>query len=79
MMATTLKREIRDIIQYRNAYFLAFSATMGYACYGWEIGLIGGVVALPSFQQYFGLLSESASARASLSANIVSILQAGGL
>ncbi|KAG1761509.1 general substrate transporter [Suillus occidentalis] len=77
-MATTLKREIRDIVQYRNAYFLAFSATMGYACYGWEIGLIGGVVALPSFQQYFGLLSESASARASLSANIVSILQAGG-
>ncbi|KAG2749931.1 general substrate transporter [Suillus brevipes Sb2] len=77
-MATTLKKELRDIIQYRNAYFLAFSATTGYVCFGWDIGLIGGVLALPSFQQYFGLLSESASARASLSANIVSVLQAGG-
>jgi hypothetical protein len=78
-MAATLKRELRDIIQYRNAYFLAVSATMGYACFGWEIGLIGGVLALPSFEEYFGLLSESASARASLSANIVSVLQGGGL
>jgi sugar porter (SP) family MFS transporter len=77
-MAATLKRELRDIIQYRNAYFLAVSATMGYACFGWEIGLIGGVLALPSFEEYFGLLSESASARASLSANIVSVLQGGG-
>lgn len=77
-MATTLKRELRDIIQYRNAYFLAFSATTGYVCFGWDIGLIGGVISLPSFQEYFGLLSESASARASLSANIVSVLQGGG-
>ncbi|KAG1736514.1 general substrate transporter [Suillus lakei] len=77
-MATTLKRELRDIIRYRNAYFLAFSATLGYACFGWEIGLIGGVLTLPSFEEYFGLLSESASARASVSANIVSVLQAGG-
>ncbi|KAG2033315.1 general substrate transporter [Suillus americanus] len=77
-MATTLKRELRDIIQYRNAYFLAFSATTGFICFGWEIGLIGGVLALPSFQEYFGLLSESASARASTSANIVSVLQGGG-
>ncbi|KAG1896923.1 general substrate transporter [Suillus fuscotomentosus] len=78
IMATTLKGELRDIIQYRNAYLLAFSATTGYVCFGWEIGLIGGVITLPSFQEYFGLLSESASARASLSANIVSVLQAGG-
>ncbi|KAG2337461.1 general substrate transporter [Suillus weaverae] len=77
-MAMSFRKELRDIIQYRNAYFLAFSATMGYVCFGWEIGLIGGVLVLPSFQEYFGLLSESASARASLSANIVSVLQAGG-
>ncbi|KAG2337459.1 general substrate transporter [Suillus weaverae] len=77
-MATSFRRELRDIIQYRNAYFLAFSATTGYVCFGWDIGLIGGVLALPSFQQYFGLLSEPASVRASLSANIVSVLQAGG-
>lgn len=77
-MVTTLKKELLDIIRYRNAYFLAFSATTGFVCFGWEIGLIGGVIALPSFQESFGLLSESASARASVSANIVSVLQAGG-
>ncbi|KAG1887160.1 hypothetical protein F4604DRAFT_1889886 [Suillus subluteus] len=77
-MATTLKRELQDIIQYRNAYFLAFSGTMGFVCFGWELGLIGGVLALPSFQEYFGLSSESASARASSSANIISVLQGGG-
>ncbi|OAX41445.1 general substrate transporter [Rhizopogon vinicolor AM-OR11-026] len=77
-MATTLKKELKEIIQYRNAYFLAFSATTGYVCFGWDIGLIGGVIALPSFQEYFGLLSESASAQASFDGNIVSVLQAGG-
>ncbi|KAG1869966.1 general substrate transporter [Suillus subluteus] len=51
---------------------------MGFVRFGWEIGLIGSVLALPSFQEYFGLSSESASARASLSANIASVLQGGG-
>lgn len=74
----TWRTELQQTIQYRNAYFLAFSATAGYVCFGWDIGLIGGVLALPSFQQYFGLDKESASARASLSGNIVSVLQAGG-
>ncbi|KAI6133493.1 general substrate transporter [Pisolithus thermaeus] len=74
----TWRRELQQTIQYRNAYFLAFSATAGYVCFGWDIGLIGGVLALPSFQDYFGLDKESASARASLSGNIVSVLQAGG-
>ncbi|KIJ62868.1 hypothetical protein HYDPIDRAFT_135316 [Hydnomerulius pinastri MD-312] len=74
----TWKKELDDLVQYRNAYFLAFSATTGYICFGWDIGLIGGVLALPSFQQYFGLDKESPSARAALSGNIVSVLQAGG-
>ena len=74
-----IKKEWNDIILYRNAYALAFSATAGYVCFGWDIGLIGGVIALPSFKQYFGLDKESPSAQASLSGNIVSVLQAGGL
>ncbi|KAF8839536.1 general substrate transporter [Paxillus ammoniavirescens] len=73
-----LKKELDELIQYRNAYFLAFAATTGYVCFGWDIGLIGGVLALPSFQQYFGLDKESSAARAALSGNIVSVLQAGG-
>jgi len=74
-----LKKELDELIRYRNAYFLAFSATTGYVCFGWDIGLIGGVLALPSFKQYFGLDKESAAALAALSGNIVSVLQAGGL
>ncbi|KAF8553903.1 general substrate transporter [Imleria badia] len=73
-----LKKELDELLHYRNAYFLAFSATTGYVCFGWDIGLIGGVLALPSFQQYFGLDKESAAARATLSGNVVSVLQAGG-
>lgn len=42
-------------------------------------GLIGGVLALKSFQEYFGLDQKSAAARADLSGNIVSVLQAGCL
>ena len=74
-----LKKELNELRHYRNAYLLAFSATTGYVCFGWDIGLIGGVLALPSFRQYFGIDQESASAQAALSGNIVSVLQAGGL
>lgn len=42
-------------------------------------GLIGGVLALKSFQQYFGLDKLSPGQHASLNGNIVSILQAGSL
>lgn len=75
----TWSKEVRETIQYRNAYFLAYSATAGYVCFGWDIGLIGGVLSLPSFANYFGIDKESASARAALSGNIVSVLTAGGL
>lgn len=74
-----LKREWDDLVRYRNAYFLAFSATTGYVCFGWDIGLIGGVLALPSFQQYFGFDNQSEASFAALSGDIVSVLQAGGL
>ncbi|KIK97019.1 hypothetical protein PAXRUDRAFT_137157 [Paxillus rubicundulus Ve08.2h10] len=50
---------------------------MGSIFYGWDIGLIGGILSLPSFQQYFGVDKISASAQANLNGNIVSILQAG--
>jgi len=73
------RKEVRETIQYRNAYFLAYSATAGYVCFGWDIGLIGGVLALPSFTHYFGIDQESSDARATLSGNIVSVLTAGGL
>ncbi|KAG7451324.1 general substrate transporter [Guyanagaster necrorhizus] len=72
-----LKDELALVSQYRNAYVLAFSAAMGSVFYGWDIGLIGGVLSLASFQEYFGLDKASASVKADLSGNIVSVLQGG--
>ncbi|EGN99477.1 hypothetical protein SERLA73DRAFT_54552 [Serpula lacrymans var. lacrymans S7.3] len=50
---------------------------MGYYCYGWDFGSIGGVISLPSFQEYFGLDKQSDGVRANLSGNIVSVFVAG--
>ena len=68
-----------DVVRYRHAYALAASAAMGSIFYGWDIGVIGGVLALPSFKTYFGLDKLSASANADLSGNIVAVLQGGCL
>ena len=70
---------LSDITRYRHAYAIAASAAMGSIFYGWDIGLIGGVIALPSFRSYFGLAEMSSSAQANLSGNIVSVLQGGCL
>ncbi|KAJ7707524.1 general substrate transporter [Mycena rosella] len=58
----TLKSEVEEMLgRYRNAYFLAASAAMGSVFFGYDIGIIGGVIALPSFK----------------AGNIVAILQGG--
>ncbi|KAF8442288.1 general substrate transporter [Boletus edulis BED1] len=71
------RTELENLSRNRNAYVLALSATMGSIFFGWDTGLIGGVLSLPSFQQYFGVDKLSPSAQANLNGNIVSILQAG--
>ncbi|KAF7298840.1 Sugar transporter [Mycena indigotica] len=72
-----LKAQLDEIREYRNAYFLAFAVAMGSVFFGYDIGLIGGVLALESFQKYFGLDKMSPSERASISGNIVAVLQVG--
>lgn len=74
-----LQKELAEISRYRNAYGLALSAAMGSIFYGWDIGLIGGILALKSFQASFGYTNKSTAQKADLSGNIVSILQAGCL
>ncbi|EME45011.1 hypothetical protein DOTSEDRAFT_70907 [Dothistroma septosporum NZE10] len=78
MSTTTKKPNIvwQDLVQYRRAYFLTAVAAFGGMLFGWDTGLIGGVLTMKSFQNSFGLDSESA-AYANLSGNIVSVLQAG--
>ncbi|KAF7316717.1 MFS domain-containing protein [Mycena chlorophos] len=73
----TLGDQLREIQHYRNAYILAASAAMGSVTYGYDIGIIGGLIALPSFKSYFGIDKMSASAQANFSGNIVSVLQGG--
>ncbi|KAF7336769.1 putative quinate permease [Mycena venus] len=73
----TFAEQLQEIRHYRNAYFLAVSAAMGSVFYGYDIGIIGGVITLPAFKTYFGINEMSASAKAALSGNIVSILQGG--
>ena len=75
----TLKNQLNEFVRYRHAYAIAASAAMGSIFYGWDIGIIGGVLVLPSFKSYFGLDHASASAQADLSGNIVSVLQGGCL
>ncbi|KAK0391833.1 hypothetical protein NLU13_1332 [Sarocladium strictum] len=60
-----------------RVYALAVSAAMGSAMFGYDSAFIGGTMALPSFQDRFGLSSASGDALANLRANIVSTFQAG--
>lgn len=76
-MATTKPSTIwSDIKQYRRAYLLTAVTSFGGMLFGWDTGLIGGVLTMKSFQNSFDLNSKSA-AYANLSGNIVSVLQAG--
>ncbi|KXN84769.1 Quinate permease [Leucoagaricus sp. SymC.cos] len=74
---TFIRDQVQELKSFRNAYVLAASASLGSIFYGWDIGLIGGVLALKSFQEYFGLDKKTAAERADLNGNIVSVLQAG--
>ncbi|EGP89400.1 uncharacterized protein MYCGRDRAFT_56726, partial [Zymoseptoria tritici IPO323] len=67
-----------DIVQYRRAYLLTAVASFGGMLFGWDTGLIGGVLTMKSFQDSFGLDKVNQPDRfASLSGNIVSVLQLG--
>ncbi|KAJ7079785.1 general substrate transporter [Mycena belliarum] len=75
----SFKSQLEDLSRYRNSYFLAFSIAMGSVFFGYDIGLIGGVLSLDSFQRYFGLDKMDAGEKAALNGNIVAILQVGCL
>ncbi|CAN8101001.1 unnamed protein product [Discula destructiva] len=61
-----------------RVYLLACSACFGAMSFGWDSSVIGGVIALDPFIKDFKLGSKGSVAEANLSANIVSVLQAGG-
>jgi len=65
-----------DMKAYRRVYFLTAVASFGGMLFGWDTGLIGGVLTMDSFQHSFHLDPRSPDF-ANLQGNIVSVLQAG--
>lgn len=69
-----------DIKAYRNAYILTLITAFGGMLFGWDTGLIGGVLTMKPFQESFGLKNTTFAEKrefSNLSGNIVSVLQAG--
>lgn len=75
--AMGFKDALADVSRYRNAYTLALSASMGSIFFGWDTGLMGGILTLKSFQDYFGIDKLPKSDQANFNGNIVSVMQAG--
>ncbi|KAI8622945.1 MFS sugar transporter-like protein [Xylariaceae sp. FL1651] len=73
-----MKNDPREIYGWR-VYLLACSACFGAASFGWDSGVIGGVIKLQPFVDDYKLGDPSTVASANLQANIVSVLQAGCL
>ncbi|OTB01330.1 hypothetical protein M426DRAFT_221540 [Hypoxylon sp. CI-4A] len=71
-----MKTDPKEIYGWR-VYLLACSACFGAMSFGWDSGVIGGVINLPSFIDAYGLGSSDDVATANLQGNIVSVLQAG--
>ncbi|KAG8930793.1 hypothetical protein FRC02_003665 [Tulasnella sp. 418] len=65
-----------DFKQNRQAYLMAVAACWGGMLFGWDTGLIGGILPRASFKRSFGL-DKNPDAYADLSGWIVSVLQAG--
>ncbi|KAI0169981.1 general substrate transporter [Hypoxylon sp. FL1284] len=71
-----MKTDPKEIYGWR-VYLLACSACFGAMSFGWDSGVIGGVINLEAFIEAYGLGSKDDVATANLQGNIVSVLQAG--
>lgn len=64
-----------------RVYWLAFIVYWGIVLFGYDTGIAGGVVSAPYFREQFGLLNPNKTLNKSksdnISANVVSVLQAG--
>ncbi|KAH8804868.1 MFS sugar transporter-like protein [Xylogone sp. PMI_703] len=71
---------LHDVKVNRGAYILTAITSFGGMLFGWDTGLIGGVLTVKSFQESFGIKTDTPAqqkAFSDLSGNIVSVLQAG--
>ncbi|KAJ7069602.1 general substrate transporter [Mycena amicta] len=75
----SLTAQLDEFRHFQNAYFLALAVATGSLFFGYDIGLIGGVLSLDSFQRYFGVDKMDSEEKAQISGNIVAVLQVGCL
>ncbi|RWA09120.1 hypothetical protein EKO27_g5988 [Xylaria grammica] len=71
-----MKTDPKEIYGWR-VFLLACSACFGAASFGWDSGVIGGVIKIDSFIKDYNLGDTGSVNSANLQANIVSVLQAG--
>lgn len=71
-----MRRDPDEIYGWR-VFALVCASCFGGMLFGWDIGAIGGVLAMRPVQERFGTLHRSRLAKADLDQNIVSTLQAG--
>lgn len=73
-----IKLDPDEVYNWR-VFALACAACFGGTLFGMDIGIIGGVLQLPDFQDEFGLTTLSKIQKSNLSANLVSVMQAGAV
>ena len=74
----SVKLDPPEVYNWR-VFALAAAACFGGTLFGMDIGIIGGVLTLPDFQDEYGLTDLSKTAKSNLSANLVSVMQAGAI
>lgn len=79
-LKSQFKKCYAQLKKHRKAYILTMVASFGGMLYGWDTGLIGGILIMEPFQKSFGLKNKTPEEQktfSNISGNIVSMLQAG--
>ncbi|KAE8406241.1 hypothetical protein BDV37DRAFT_292457 [Aspergillus pseudonomiae] len=86
--ANSPQNEARDCVypgfQFRNSatpqchdFLISLSACGASMLFGFDMGVIGGVLTMNSFKEQYGLIGREDTVLANLESNIVSVIQAG--
>ncbi|OJJ31991.1 hypothetical protein ASPWEDRAFT_116928 [Aspergillus wentii DTO 134E9] len=71
-----VKNDPQEIYNLR-VVLISFAACGASMLFGFDMGVIGGVLTMDSFKEEYGLVNKDATVLANLSSNIVSVIQAG--
>ncbi|ORX37073.1 general substrate transporter [Kockovaella imperatae] len=68
----------KEVVNYRIVLLGLFGAFCAIL-FGYDLGFIGGIVVLPSFNKDFNLADASAATKTAVQSNVVSVFQAGAV